>query len=282
MWRRSLPLVAVFAFFAALIVFGIRSFTANEYPYPSEAYYLNDFADVFSPTFENFYVNEAENLYQSSKDIANTGGAQIVFASFLLEEGETPADYNKTTIFREWKIGQNNMGLLALFLFEKVNDDVSNNLDLVEFQIEATDKMMIYLTISEQLEIYNRTLNYYLPKGTPTNSYDYSLEMGAASFMNECLNTIYGEVYEMDNQVIPQNEFDAEFDEYWWEDESTSVYSADTSLNMMDYFFSPYGTIYDRVIFGSLSAILVVATGGAGIFKAKGGWSGGAGLFRHR
>lgn len=282
MWRKSGLLIAVFAFFAALIVFGIRSFTANEYPYPSEAYYLNDFADVFSPTFENFYVQEAESLYQSSKDIANTGGAQIVFATFLLEEGKTPADYNKTTIFREWKIGQNNMGLLALFFFEEVNDNTSDNLDLVEFQIEATDKMMIYLTISEQLDIYNRTLNNYLPKGTLTNAYDYNLELGAASLMNEYLNTVYGEVYEMDNQVIPQSEFDADFVEYWWEDESTSAYSADTSLNMMDYFFSPYGTIYDRVIFGSLSAILVVATGGAGIFKAKGGWSGGAGLFRHR
>lgn len=282
MLRKSGLIIAVLAFFAALVIFGIRSFSGSEYPAPSEAYYLNDFADVFSPSFENFYVHEAESLYEKSKDIENTGGAQIVFATFLLEEGQTPADYNKTSIFREWQIGKNNMGLLALFFFEKVNDDASNNLDLVEFQVEATDKMMIYLTISEQLDIYNATLNYYLPKGTPTNAYDYNLELGSASMMNEYLNTIYGEVYAMDDQVIPQSEFDPDFASYWWEDDSPSAYRTETSLSMFDYFFSPYGSIYDRVIFGSLSAIFVVVTGGAGIFKAKGGWSGGAGLFRHR
>jgi hypothetical protein len=282
MLRRAGLLVFVLGFFAALIVFGIRTFTSSEYPYPSEAYYLNDFADVFSPTFENFYVREAENLYEVSKDIESTGGSQIVFATFLLEEGQTPADYNKTTIFREWKIGKNNMGLLGLFFFEKVNDNEVDNYDLVEFQIEATDKMMIYLTISKQLDIYNRTLGHYLPSDTLTHQYDYNLELGSASMMNEFLNVLYGEVYAMPNNVLSQEEFDPAFDEYWWEDSSPSIYQTETPLNMFDYFFSPYGTVYDRIIFGSLSAILVVATGGAGIFKAKGGFSGGAGLFRHR
>ncbi|MDD3207783.1 MAG: hypothetical protein PHV19_04680 [Bacilli bacterium] len=282
MLRKAGLLISVVAFFAALIVFGIRSFTTNNYPAPSEAYYLNDFADVFSPTFENYFIGEAETLYQTSKNIEQVGGAQIVFATFLLEDGQTPANFNKTTIFREWKIGNNNMGLLALFLFEKVNDEPYANYDLVEFQIEATDKMLIYLTVSKQLSIYSKTLLHYLPDEQLTNPYDYDLEIGSASMMNEFLNALYDEVYDMPEQVFPQDEFDSAFHDYWFEDESPSQYNANESMNIFDYFFSPYGTLYDRIIFGSLSVIFIIVSGGAGILKGKGGFSAGGGLFRHR
>ena len=174
------------------------------------------------------------------------------------------------------------MGLLALFLFEKVNDEPYANYDLVEFQIEATDKMLIYLTVSKQLSIYSKTLLHYLPDEQLTNPYDYDLEIGSASMMNEFLNALYDEVYDMPEQVFPQDEFDSAFHDYWFEDESPSQYNANDSMNIFDYFFSPYGTLYDRIIFGSLSVIFIIVSGGAGILKGKGGFSAGGGLFRHR
>ncbi|MFA5421587.1 MAG: hypothetical protein WC344_02165 [Bacilli bacterium] len=282
MWRKYLPVVSIILYLTALIVFGIRSFNSSKYPNPSEAYYLNDYAEVFSSTFANYQVEEAEYIYNASKGIKKVGGAQIVFVSFLMKEGETVADYDKTRIFREWQIGKNNMGILAMLLFKQANDDAVDNYNLVEFQFEVSDKMMIYFTVSEQLRVYNATLNHYLPKGTLTNPYDYDLELGAASMINEIGNLLFEKVYSMPEEVIPQEDFDADFEEYWWEDESASNYETREPLSMTDFFLSPYGRIYDRIIFGSLSALLAVATGGAGIMKAKGGSSSGAGLFGHR
>jgi len=282
MLRKSLLFIAIIGFFAAIVAFGIRSFASNRYPYPSEAYYLNDFAEVFSSTTENFLIGEAESLHETTKDIEDVGGAQIVFATYLLEEGEDLSDYDKNIMFEEWKIGQNNMGLLAVFFFSRISDETIGCYDLVEFQIEASDEMMIYLPVTTQLNIYNRTLGYYLPKGTPTNPYDFDLEIGAASMMNEFLNVAYGHIYDMPDEVIPQEEFDPSYETHWLSDDSPSRYKANYSLNMLDYFFSPYGTVYDRIIFGCLSALFAVAGGGAGIFKAKGGMSSGGGLFRHR
>lgn len=282
MVRRLSVGVIVLGLFTALIIFAIRVFSTNQYPYPSEAYYLNDYAEMYSATTENYLIGDAENLYETTKNIPNVGGAQIVFATFIVEDQADVSNYNKTTIFREWKVGKNNMGLLALFFFDQLNENEIDNFELIEFQIEASDKMMIYYPVITQLDIYNRTLNTHLPKGTPTYPGDLALELGTASFMNELINVAYANIYGLNDEVYPQAEFDPDFEQYWWDDSSPHQYHADQPLDLFAYFFSGYGSIADRIIFGSLSVLTLLATGGAGIYKGGGGWSAGGGLFRRR
>ncbi|MFA5481219.1 MAG: hypothetical protein WC282_02410 [Bacilli bacterium] len=282
MLRKLGFLLGILGFFTAIIIFGVRSFTGNEYPYPSDAFYLNDFAQVFSGSTSNYLVGEAEALFEKTKEIEHVGGAQIVIATYLLDSRDQLAEYNKTTMFREWKIGQNDMGLLAIFYFVEINEETSDNYELIEFQIEATDKMLIYYPVQLQNNIYNQTLGKYLEVDEKTSPYDYDLEMGTACMMNGLVNVAYQDIYNMPAQVYPQAEFEVDYDEYWWNDNSANRYQTNKSLDMFKYFFSPYGTIGDRIVFGTLSALMVVATGGAGIFKAKGGFSSGGGLFKHR
>ena len=61
---------------------------------------------------------EGETLYDDTKHIKTNGGAQIVVATFLIDELSEMDTFDSTGLFRSWKIGKNDMGLLIILFFK--------------------------------------------------------------------------------------------------------------------------------------------------------------------
>jgi uncharacterized protein len=131
--------IAIIVLLIALFELSACNNDSREYPKPSREFYVNDYANAFHPLTKDLIVIGGEDLYEDTKDIEVIGGTQIVFASFLVESVDDITRYNKTDIFREWKIGKNDMGILVLFYFtEGVEDGIEyiyigwNNILLLE------------------------------------------------------------------------------------------------------------------------------------------------------
>jgi hypothetical protein len=276
---RSLLAVATLVL---LIVFGVRSCANHEYPRPSEAFYVSDYAEMLSPTVENFLISESEYLYETTKETPDVGGMQIVFATFELETESELGSYDKRDLFSEWKIGKNEMGVLVILYFvpQETLDD-TDYYGLTEIQVEIGDVVAEYMATISFSTMLSDTVERYLPSGTPTYSYDYDLELGVATFMNAILNVAYGDIYEDPDNVVSHDDF-----VYWYQEEYfptadvTTAKNTTSPMNVFLYFFSAFGSVTDKVLFGAFA--LVFALAGSLAVKGAGGFSSGAGLFRHR
>lgn len=249
-----------------LLVFaGIWFFsTRGDYPNPSEAFYVNDFAEVLAQATRSTIRDEGERLYNVSQDEVD-GGAQLVFATFAVDNVEDVADYDKTEIYRQWKIGDNDMG--ALFLFFFVDGE------LVESQIEVGYRMEPYLTPTRLGQIIDSTI--YDEEG-----WGYFFDFGLVEFLYEILTVVYVDAYDYDS-------FNYDMDVYYehWMDYDGPYDSEADSISMSFWMFvlSPWATGWDRVGPIGLLALLFVGTGGRLLgARGGGGSSGGMGLFRRR
>jgi len=267
--------------FVLLIIFGIRSCGSHVYPRPSSAYYVSDFAEVLDPATENFIISTADTLYEDTKNIDEIGGTQIVFATFLVENNAEIANYDKNTLFREWEIGKNDMGVLVIFFFTKTVIDDLDYYDLKQMQVETGYHMTPYLTDIELNTIYSDTLNYYLPAGTLTYPYDEALDMGVGSMMNELLNVAYGEIYLQPDNVVPQSEFDPWYQDYILDYSGSTSTGANSPMDVFTFFFAGFGSLSDKILFGVFGMLFMLA-GGFSFAKGGGGSSGGGGLFKRR
>jgi len=262
-----------------LIIFGLRSCGNYAYPRPTEAFYVNDFADMLGPSLENFLIDESQTLYENYEDEPEIGGTQIVFATFALaDEGEL-GSYDKDKIYNEWQIGKNDMGMLVILYFVPVTG-VEGEYSLTEYQISTGDKLAEYVGTIDLLNIARNTIDHHFPSGSVAIPYDYDLALGVASFMNEILNVAYGEVYGNPAGVIPQAEFEADYEEYFETYDGPASFSTTDSVSMFTYLFSGFGSSLDKILFGAFLFTFALASGVA--VKGGGGFSSGYGLFRHR
>ncbi|MCK7479221.1 MAG: hypothetical protein M0C28_19030 [Candidatus Moduliflexus flocculans] len=78
----------VLALIVAGIVYLVNACSKDAIPRPTASFYLNDFAGALSGAAELYIVGEGEDLYEDTMELED-GGAQIVVATFLLEEGQT-------------------------------------------------------------------------------------------------------------------------------------------------------------------------------------------------
>lgn len=282
MFKIIVRLVLVVGCFVALIIFGVRSCSSHVYPRPTEAYYVNDYADVLHPATSELIVNESEALYENTKNIEDIGGTQIVFATFEVDSDEAIAQYDKNSLFREWEIGKNDMGVLVILFFTSQTVDDIKQYDLRQMQIEVGYTMEQFLTPTELNQIYLNTLDAYFPPDTLGYSYDWDLALGVASMMNELLNVAYGEIYNQPENVIPQSEFDPWFTNDYLEN---YTYSGDINttdqISLLTYFLSFGAWTADKTLFWAFAALTLLA-GGFGMVKSGGGSSGGGGLFKRR
>lgn len=263
-----------------LIIFGLRSCTSHGYPRPSEAFYVSDFADMFGPRLENFLIGESEDLYQRYKDEPEIGGMQIVFATFTLESEAELGNYDKTALFNEWQIGKNGMGILVALFFTPLDVQDDDLYSLTDIQVETGNKVAEYLATLGLSRLLDATIDHHLPHGTATYSYDYDLGMGVASFMNELLNVAYGDIYGNAGLVVPQEEFEIWYEEYFDNYSGSTSFNTSSSMTIFSYFFSSYGSVFDKLLFGTFIVAFSLFSGT--IIKGAGGSSFGAGIFRHR
>ena len=174
------PLLLIIVFSILLFISGCSK---KEYPNPTDEFYVNDFAQAFHPVTKNAITIEGESLYADTKHIETIGGVQIVFATFTIENLDDIAKYNRTDIFRQWKIGKNDMGVLILMFFSEGED---NYIYLEETQIEVGYRMEQYLTAGKQGRLLDNTIY--------NNTYD-NLDMRVAHLLYELLTIVYEEIY---------------------------------------------------------------------------------------
>ena len=238
----------------------------SEYPRPTEDYYINDYADVLMQATRATITKEGDRLFDMTEDEID-GGTQIVFATFQVATLSEIAEYDKTNIYREWKIGKDDMGLLILLFFTPSND--TNELELVETQVEIGYRMEQYLIPSRIAQIVEDTLY--------NEEWDYLIDMGVASLLYELLSAVYVDIYGYES-------FNYDMDEYW---DYLMDYVPDTSyepsaMTTLSYLISPYSTYWDKILALLPIAFFMFYGGGVGILKAGGGSSGGHGIFRRR
>ncbi len=258
-----------FSFFLVTIVVLILywSISGNgDYPRPTEDYYVNDYAEVLMQATRRTITNEGDRLFAYTEDEIE-GGAQIVFATFRVDNLSDIADYDKTEIFRQWRIGKNDMGLLVLLFFM---EDDTNGLELVESQIETGYRMEQYLTPAKLGRILDETLY--------NEEFSYLIDMGVANLLYELLTEVYVGIYGYES-------FDYDMDAYY---DYLMSYVPDTdsepsAMGLLVYLLSPYSSFWDKFITALPLIFIVIYGGGLGIIsKAGGGSSGGMGVFRRR
>ena len=251
-----------------LILFGCKK---KEYPNPTNQFYINDYANVLYQATRSSITREGERLYDLTQDEVD-GGAQLVVATFVVEDVSEVASYDKTEIFRQWKIGKNDMGLLILLFFTEETIDEIDYLVLAETQIEVGYRMEQYLTPSQLGLIVDQTLY--------NESSEEELDVLVMEMVYELLRAIYLDVYD-----YRSFDYDMEYyKEYLLNNPDVSGDDSHIPLSWLIYLFSPFSSSSDRwsVIIGVL--VFVVIGGGGVAIKNKGGGgsSGGMGIFRRR
>lgn len=254
----------------AVIFFAVNFFSdSSDYPRPTPAFYMNDFAGVFLQGTRDTVTVEGEYLYEFSQDL-DDGGAQVVIATFEVDTLSDIEDYDKTELYRAWKIGDDDMGVLIILYF--MYDDTLADHELVGTDIEVGYRMEPYLTPTRLGLIVDGSLY--------NDEYNWLIDVAVAKLHNDILNEIYVDAY--DDVAIdfdPDDYFDFLMDydpiEY---DDSTNA------MSTWVYLLSPYTTGWTKfsialpylflALFGGTS-FLIGNTGG-------GGSSGGMGLRRRR
>lgn len=250
------------AIFVALLAL-LSSCTKEKYPNPSKEFYVNDFADALLPGSRQTFLAEGERLYVDTKNEPNNGGAQVVVVTMLVESEEKADEIDRTELFRQWRIGKNDMGLLILLLFVEDGEEKL----LVKTEIEIGYRMEQYVTAARAGDVIDNCL--YNPE------WEGSLDMGLGEMYYSLLDTIYTQAYgyssfDYDMEVYRQHLINAE-------DEDTQI-----PMSLIAYLFSPYSSVWSKIF--TVLGFLLLSGGGIGIFAVRkrggGGSSGGYGVGR--
>ncbi len=252
----------------ALILFGCQK---DKYPNPTNQYYINDYANILYQATRSSITREGERLYALTENEVD-GGAQLVVATFVVDNVSDIASYDKTAIFRQWEIGKNDMGLLVIMFFTEETVDEIDYLVLAETQIEVGYRMEQYLTPTQLGLIVDSTLY--------DETSDEELDVLVMQMVYELLSAIYIDAY-----GYLSFDYDMEvYKEYLAKHPDVSEDSSHVPLSFLVYLFSPFSTSTDRwsAIIGVL--IFLFIGGGGVVLKNKGGGgsSGGMGIFRRR
>ncbi|MCK7486888.1 MAG: TPM domain-containing protein [Bacillus subtilis] len=262
--------VFVLAILIGLVVLGFQSCQKREYPRPSAAYYVNDYADVLSAGVTDSIVFYGENMYESTKGEGD-GRSQIVVATFMVESVEEIANYDRTEIYREWEIGENDMGILVLLFFEDVAYEGYTFPEIRAVQIELGYRMEQYVSIGELGDIVDDILLNY-------DEWDYNL--GVMNMYLELLHIVYRDAYE---GVFYEFEYDmVEVAEFLDGYSSTSSSDSTIPMTLLLYLISPNISLDGKIFYGLFALLFLFLGGGIVRNVGGGGSSGGGGIFRRR
>jgi uncharacterized protein len=249
------------------LLFVLSSCQKDEYPRPTNAYYINDFANILYEATRDSIRREGERLYDWTQDETD-GGAQLVIATFEVETEEDIANYDKTDLYRQWRIGDDDMGVLVILFFVPFIENEITYLELIETQIEVGYRMEQYLTPTQLGAIIDSTLY---------SDEDVELDVAVMHMVYELLSAIYIDIYD-----YITFDYDLEVFEQYLIDHPDSSSDDEVSMGWIIYLLSPYATWGERLSI-ALPFLLFMILGG-GIIKnvGGGGSSGGMGIFRRR
>jgi len=238
------------------------TFGKKEYPRPSSEFYVNDFAGALLPGSRDIFFSEGDRLYELTKD-DDLGGAQVVVTTILADNEEEADSIDKTKLFRQWQIGENDMGLLILLIFLPSGDEMV----LHSTQIEIGYRMESYITAIKAGQLIDNCLY--------NDEWNGSLDMGLGEMYYEFLKIIYVDAYGYDSFDYDMEDYRYYILEYEDYDDTSMA-----SLGLVAYIFSPYSS-WSSKIFATIAVVLMGSGGGAFVFRrGKGGSSGGYGVNR--
>lgn len=233
------------------IVYLVSTFSQPKYTYfkPTPEFYINDKAEVLTQGTKWTIYNNSRMLYEDSKDEEypeDIRGAQVVVVTY-----KTDQEFLSTTLFNEMKIGENDMGLLIVLLF-----DSESNFKEVIYDIGG--KMMGYFTATDAGILIADHFNAY-----------YDFEMGLGEMYFETIKLIYNNAYDV-NLTYDMEQF--EYDMY-------------NTVDLLPSERTYYGSWFEAILVGNLppwlNIVLIVLMGlgltgtiGFGIFSSTSGGGG--------
>ena len=255
-----------FIFIVSLVIL-LSSCKKDEYPRPTNAFYINDYANILSEATRDSIRREGERLYEWTQDETD-GGAQLVIATFEVEEIADIESYDKSDLYNQWRIGDDDMGLLVIMFFQPYKENEITYLELVETQIEVGYRMEQYLSPSQLGLILDHTLY--------SDEWD-DLDLATMHMVYEFLSAIYIDAYEYESF-----DYDMEVYEQYLIDNPNISYEEPLPMGLLIFLISPFATWGERI--GVVVPFLIFFILGGGIIKnvGGGGSSGGIGIFRRR
>lgn len=195
-------------FFVALLLF-LTSCAKTPYP-RSKAFYINDQASALLSSTEYYIYSYSRLLAETDSQTsaaknAKINGTQVVVATHM----GAPDSLDTTTLFNEWGIGENDMGLLLMLYFAPNPDDeyIPTYIGMTR---EIGAKLASYISMFRLEEIFISTWENPIFNTVHRDDYDYKL----IYFYVHVLEEIYREVYKtsfnservLDNYDIDQYE----------------------------------------------------------------------------
>ncbi len=165
--------------------------------HPSELFYIHDDDHILLNATQWTIFDYGVELYEDSKsnDIESSirGSQVVVVATYELE-----SNLDSTTLFNEWGIGENDMGILIILFFTRDGEDslVSNVL------VEIGARMSTYLSAFEASNLLD---TYFYDPLVPDFNYDLKL----MQFYFKLLEKIYLDIYDYSSY-----NYDSFIDEY--------------------------------------------------------------------
>ncbi|MCB9498402.1 MAG: TPM domain-containing protein [Bacillales bacterium] len=256
-----IKVISILGFVAIIIWYLFIFLSPRDYKKPSKEFYVNDYAGFFSSASKDYLINDASYWFNYTEENSDLGGFQAVVLTYLIENDEDMALYDKTEIYRDWGIGENDMGLLILCFF-KENDDLS--LSLAGFEMEIGYRAEMYLTPITQRTIYDNVMDSH-----------YNMEVVLVNLYYDYTGEILDKAYNISSSPFDQDEYEDMLINY-----DGKAYGESVPIDNLTYLFTKNSTFFDK--FKPVIIVLVFFfTGGIiTIFAGKGGRSGGIGLKR--
>lgn len=148
---------------------------------PTEEFYINDTSHALTNyTQWNIFINGQE-LYEESlaEDfiLEDIKGTQVVVLTTTLDQ----STLDTTTLFNEWGIGKNNMGILLVLFFSEPNNE------FLSITYEIGSNMMGYFSVFE--------MNQYITEYFFNPQWFGDYELGLLELYHEILRKIYVDIY---------------------------------------------------------------------------------------
>jgi len=232
-----------------LFIFSLPVFAAVEYPKPTDAFFVNDFANVLGESTER-------DIAALGKELESKSGAQVVLVTISTLDGEDIDSY-ANELFNRWGIGQKDKdnGILIL-------NAVGERL----LRIEVGYGLEGAVPDIKTAEIRERHMNPYLKEG----DYDEGLYNGYAAVVGEVAKeygTDMGEGFK-EPQKAPSTP-------------APAPRSTKTRLNLTPFLIIGF-LVFDGVLFRfRITAMLLRILFWSSFFRGgrggRGGWGGGSG-----
>lgn len=194
--------LALLVLFSVSVLIGcMRVSTITEHSKPTEAFYINDFADALLLSTQWYILSNSEGLYEDSMtaDFINDDdrGAQVVVVTILGQKGSL----DTVDLFNEWGVGKNDMGFMMILYF-KEGPDYPLYQDY-EFIWGRHFETFASVTPGELVLLWNATFNAI------------NFEAGFMHFYFELMSRIYVDIYGYSSYTYDLNDYlDEQYDSF--------------------------------------------------------------------